>query len=45
MANSVWTFVKDDARMEYVLDVAGGHGALAALFLQLVPKCHTAGGN
>ena len=28
--------------MEYVLDVAGGHGALAALFLLLVPTCHTA---
>jgi len=42
MANSVRTFMKDEGRMEYVLDVAGGHGALAALFLLLVPKCHTA---
>jgi 8-oxo-dGTP pyrophosphatase MutT (NUDIX family) len=70
MANAVRTFMQDESRMEYVLDVAGGHGALgefqhvffliafecvehpftplfsnhtkAALFLILVPTCHTA---
>ncbi|KAL7527919.1 LOW QUALITY PROTEIN: hypothetical protein ACHAXR_002189 [Thalassiosira sp. AJA248-18] len=42
MANAVRKFMKDDTRMEYVLDVAGGHGALGALFLLLVPRCHTA---
>ena len=42
MANAVRRFMKDESRMEYVLDVAGGHGALAALFLMLVRKCHTA---
>ena len=45
MANAVRAFMKEDdccSRMEYVLDVAGGHGALAALFLLLVPTCHTA---
>ncbi|KAL3771251.1 hypothetical protein ACHAW5_006660 [Stephanodiscus triporus] len=42
MANAVRKYMKDERRMEYVLDVAGGHGALAALFLMLVPACHTA---
>ncbi len=44
MANAVRTFMRDSEmnRMECVLDVAGGHGALAALFLLLVPSCHTA---
>ena len=41
-ANAVRSSMKDGERMEYVLDVAGGHGALAALFLLLVPNCHTA---
>jgi len=41
-ANAVRSSMKDEERMEYVLDVAGGHGALAALFLLLVPNCHTA---
>ena len=40
-ANAVRSSMKDEERMEYVLDVAGGHGALAALFLVLVPNCHT----
>jgi 8-oxo-dGTP diphosphatase len=31
MANAVRTFMKDESRMEYVLDVAGGHGALGQL--------------
>ena len=42
MANAVRTFMKDEKRMEYIVDVAGGHGALAALFLVLIPTCHTA---
>ncbi|KAL9186618.1 hypothetical protein ACHAXT_005856 [Thalassiosira profunda] len=46
MVNAVKSFLKDkeagDGRMEYVLDVAGGHGALAALFLVLVPSCRAA---
>jgi len=43
MANAVRSYMNDnESRMEYVLDVAGGHGALAALFLLLVPECHTA---
>ena len=42
MANAVRKFMKDEKRMEYIVDVAGGHGALAALFLVLIPTCHTA---
>lgn len=42
MANAVRTFLKDGSRMEVVLDVAGGHGALGALFLTLVPECREA---
>lgn len=41
-ANSVRSFLKDGKRMTHVLDVAGGHGALAALFLLLVPECESA---
>ena len=41
-ANAVRSFLKDEDRMDYVIDVAGGHGALAALFLLLVPHCHSA---
>ena len=41
-ANAVRSSMKDEERMEYVLDVAGGHGGLGALFLILVPNCHTA---
>jgi len=41
-ANSVRSFMKEGNRMTYVLDVAGGHGALAALFLLLVPECESA---
>eukprot|EP00804_Cyclotella_cryptica_P027903 CCRYP_003808-RA/>CCRYP_003808-RA protein AED:0.01 eAED:0.01 QI:182/1/1/1/0/0.5/2/505/546 len=41
MANAVRRYMGEE-RMEYVIDVAGGHGALAALFLVLVRKCHTA---
>ena len=42
MANAVRKFMREDERMEYVIDVAGGHGALGALFLLLVPRCRTA---
>ncbi|KAL7549006.1 hypothetical protein ACHAWF_012272 [Thalassiosira exigua] len=42
LANAVRKFLKDDGRMEYVIDVAGGHGALGALFLLLVPACRSA---
>jgi 8-oxo-dGTP diphosphatase len=31
MANAVRKYMKDERRMEYVLDVAGGHGALGEL--------------
>ena len=42
-ANAVRSnFGKEEERMEFILDVAGGHGALGALFLLLVPGCHTA---
>ena len=41
-ANSVRSFLKEGKRMTHVLDVAGGHGALAALFLLLVPECESA---
>ncbi|KAL7467529.1 hypothetical protein ACHAXS_007769 [Conticribra weissflogii] len=42
MANAVRSFMKDENRMLAVIDVAGGHGALGALFLALLPKCKTA---
>jgi 8-oxo-dGTP pyrophosphatase MutT (NUDIX family) len=42
MANAVRSFMKEGERMEYVIDVAGGHGALAAMFLLLVPNCRSA---
>jgi len=42
MANAVRTFMKDENSMLAVIDVAGGHGALGALFLALSPKCKTA---
>ena len=32
MANAVRTYMKDESRMEYVLDVAGGHGALGEFY-------------
>eukprot|EP00956_Cyclotella_meneghiniana_P036630 scaffold128058_cov23-Cyclotella_meneghiniana.AAC.1 len=42
MANAVRKFLREEEKMEYVIDVAGGHGVLAALFLVLGRKCHTA---
>jgi len=33
---------KGEKRMQFVLDIAGGHGGLAALFLVLVPDCESA---
>ena len=38
MANAVRTFLKDGSRMEVVLDVAGKHGTLGALFLTHIPR-------
>ena len=32
MANAVRKFLRDEERMEYVIDVAGGHGVLGKLF-------------
>ena len=33
---------KGEKRMQFVIDIAGGHGGLAALFLVLVPDCESA---
>lgn len=41
-ANNVRSFMKEGKRMKYVLDVAGGHGALGAILLILVPECQSA---